>query len=46
MIELTYDAEANEYCVYRGCDLIVHTPSYDKALRRFNELCDQLRGAQ
>jgi hypothetical protein len=44
-VELTYDAENNEYCVFRGCDLILRTHSYDQAIKRFNMLCDQTRTA-
>ncbi len=46
IIELTYDGESNEFCIYRGCDLLLHTKFYHRAIKRFTELCDQLRGVK
>jgi hypothetical protein len=43
IVEMTYDAEQNEYCIFRGCDMILNTPSFALGIRKFNELCDQVR---
>jgi putative hemolysin len=42
-VELTFDADKNEYCVFRGCDLVVVTKSYSQAIKKFDELCEQVR---
>lgn len=42
MVELTFDPEERTYCVYMGIEPMLVTTSYDRALKRFNELCEQV----
>ena len=43
-VDLCYNPAQKMYHVYRGITLVLSTKSYHKALERFNEICDQLKG--
>ncbi len=43
-VEMCFDSDARIFLIYRGAELVLATKSYNRALKRFNELCDQFRG--
>lgn len=40
--QLCFNSEDCTYHVYLGAELMLSTPSLDKALKKFNNLCEQL----
>ena len=43
-VTICYNTEENNFCVYRGLDLVLLTSSYVAALKKFDQLCAQMAG--
>lgn len=43
-VDLCFDYENRMFYVYQGATLVLRTKSYNRALKRFNDLCDLYGG--